>query len=259
MEISSTSWPAGPKSLSRGDSGITLAPLHKSDPSRRPLVLLTSRPEIPPNECHSRMAGRMVAGASSWVRRAGPGSTKAGMGVRFWCRGANGNAGVASTGSDLAAWPAGRTDSMADFNLVLRSRSGNGSSLDLGGFQLAGSSSFRLFQPLFVQRVARGCGETGVPNGLLAPYSRPTRPSRATAGNRNYNPTYFAQEIRSFTFSFPPVGASAGLRPSLSPRRQLKSATAPPLAKLRTRPLRPRSRHRAFRGHIVTDRRRKSR
>jgi type I restriction enzyme S subunit len=167
-------------------------------------------------------------------------------GVRL-CRGANVMPSRLDW-SDLACWPAGRTDSMADFNLVP------------GDIVLAMdrpwiSEGFKLAEvrasdcpALLVQRVARLRGKTGVSNAFLLhtlgqpAFARHCRPTETTI------PHISPKEIRSFTFSFPPLALQQDFAHRIAAVDKLKSAHRASLAKLDA--LFASLQHRAFRGEL---------
>jgi type I restriction enzyme S subunit len=202
-------------------------------------------PDRGPNEWPSVMLGDVAEIITGYPFRSqeyqGPAD-----GVRL-CRGANVMPSRLDW-SDLACWPAGRTDSMADFNLVP------------GDIVLAMdrpwiSEGFKLAEvrasdcpALLVQRVARLRGKTGVPNAFLLhilgqpAFARHCRPTETTI------PHISPKEIRSFTFSFPPLALQRDFARRVAAVDKLKSAHRASLAKLDA--LFASLQHRAFRGTL---------
>ena len=150
--------------------------------------------------------------------------------------------------SDLACWPADRSESMAEFALVP------------GDIVLAMdrpwiSEGFKLSEvrasdcpALLVQRVARLRGKAGIPNAFLfhtlgqPAFVRHCRPTETTI------PHISPKEIRSFTFSFPPLALQQDFARRIAAVDKLKSAHRASLAKLDA--LFASLQHRAFRGEL---------
>jgi len=101
---------------------------------------------------------------------------------------------------------------------------------------------------LLVQRVARLRGKTGVPNAFLLhilgqpAFARHCRPTETTI------PHISPKEIRSFTFSFPPLALQRDFARRVAAVDKLKSAHRASLAKLDA--LFASLQHRAFRGTL---------